>query len=351
MVVARFGGAHLQKNRIISLLRQGERGDFFGIVRDGFLKVVKEDDKGRRIVLGYMRRGEAFGEVALLEDQPRTASVLTGGKAEIIRIHREDFQLLCERFPQVAERLRASRRNREEQSTPDLAKRLERSSKGYIQADALLVMDLELCVKCDLCVEACESLHGVSRLTRRGTQVGKYLAPTACRHCEDPVCIHSCPTGAIKRRPEGEIFIDYKTCTGVGACTLACPYGNIQMVDSLIFDQAQARKQRLHPDQDYFRPFPENIEKREVGLLQRLLGIGSAVENEPVVDSSSSDGHKVPPTLPVKCDLCDGLPFMGCVHACPTGAAIRIDPRTLFEGEGVVESGSVIAKAGRGESK
>ena len=198
-----------------------------------------------------------------------------------------------------------------------------------------------------------EAPHEGRDIDRKGRhdEVGKYLAPTACRHCEDPVCIHSCPTGAIKRRPEGEIFIDYKTCTGVGACTLACPYGNIQMVDSLIFDQAQARKQRLHPDQVYFRPFPENIEKREVGLLQRLLGIGSAVENEPVVDSSASDGHKVPPTLPVKCDLCDGLPFMGCVHACPTGAAIRIDPRTLFEGEGVVESGSAIAKAGRGESK
>ena len=30
----------------------------------------------------------------------------------------------------------------------------------------------------------------------------------------------------------------------------------------------------------------------------------------------SSTCH-IPPSFPIKCDLCDGLPFMGCVHNCP----------------------------------
>jgi len=53
----------------------------------------------------------------------------------------------------------------------------------------------------------------------------------------------------------------------------------------------------------------------------------------------------VPPSYPIKCDLCDGLPFMGCVQACPTGAAIRVDPREVLL-EGVVAKGSVVGKAG-----
>ncbi len=202
-------------------------------------------------------------------------------------------------------------------------------------------MDLELCVKCDLCVEACEDLHGVSRLTRRGVQLGKYLAPAACRHCDDPLCMFSCPTGAIKRRPEGEIYIDYDLCTGVGACALACPYDNIQMIETHKFDEAQANKQAAQPDHVFFRPYPGRAPEKQ-GLLQRMLGLGKV--EDPQEPAAAGEGHHVPPSYPIKCDLCDGLPFMGCVHACPTGAAMRVDPRTLLE-EGVVGSGSVVGKA------
>ena len=110
-----------------------------------------------------------------------------------------------------------------------------------IQADALLVMDLDLCIKCDQCVKACESLHGKSRLIRNGIQLGKYLVPSACRHCDDPKCMNSCPTGAIKRRPEGEIYFQYDMCIGCGNCAIACPYDNIAMIDTPTFDKAQAR--------------------------------------------------------------------------------------------------------------
>src|SRR5207253_2556458 len=50
------------------------------------------------------------------------------------------------------------------------------------------------------------------------------------------------------------------------------------------------------------------------------------------------------PNYPIKCDLCDGLPLMGCVHSCPTGAAIRIEPRELFHKTGAVTVLSRVAK-------
>jgi hypothetical protein len=47
--------------------------------------------------------------------------------------------------------------------------------------------------------------------------------------------------------------------------------------------------------------------------------------------------------------MCDGLPFMGCVHACPTGAAMRVDP-TQLHGEGVVGAGVTRRRAAGGVS-
>jgi len=58
-----------------------------------------------------------------------------------------------------------------ELNTPEHSDLLERSGQlGYVQAAALLVMDLHLCVKCDSGVKACESLHGESRLVRSGSR-------------------------------------------------------------------------------------------------------------------------------------------------------------------------------------
>ncbi len=318
------------------IIQEGERGESVGIVRDGFLKVVKqqENEHDPDRILGYIRAGDIFGEAAILDDSPRTASVVTAGKAEVVKIDKDAFRNLCEQHPEIPDRLAKLQQERQE-SRPDplLARQLEKWGQGFIQADALLLMDLELCVKCDLCVEACEELHGESRLIRRGieleTPLGTHLAPAACRHCDDPLCMFSCPTGAIKRRPEGEIYIDYDLCTGVGACALACPYDNIHMIETHKFDQAQAVKQRAHPDHTFFRPYPDQGVKPR-GLLQRLLAFGKVEDPQQApAPAADDDGRHVPASYPIKCDMCDGLPFMGCVHACPTGAAMRVDPVEL----------------------
>ena len=312
----------------VSLQREGRPCPSFGIVRDGSLKLVKAQEEGEDRILGYLRPGDVFGESAIEGDEPAPAGVVTAGKAEVVRIGQDAFRRFCEGHPEVGGRLAAlASERREARPSPELSRRLETLGQGFIQADALLLMDLELCVKCDLCVQACEELHGESRLIRRGleleTAMGRYLAPAACRHCDDPLCMFSCPTGAIKRRPEGEIYIDYDLCTGVGACALACPYDNIHMIETHKFDRAQARKQQARPDHAFFRPYPDQGVKPQ-GLLQRLLAFGK-VDDPQDAPPAASDSTHVPPNYPIKCDMCDGLPFMGCVHACPTGAAMRVE--------------------------
>lgn len=334
----------------IVIVRQGTIGDSFYLVRDGFLQVVQRREDGTDRVLAYLRPGEFFGEGALLDDVPRAATVLTAGKAEVVRINRRSFRELCSRHPDVERRVRSTSAERERAAgrmTSELSRQLQQWGQGYVQADALLVMDLELCVKCDLCVEACRELHGESRLVRHGMQLGKYLVPSACRHCDDPLCMFACPTAAVKRRPEGEIYIQYDLCIGCGACAIACPYDNIEMIETNAFDQAQARKQAIVRDQTFFRPHAGRRQAAESSGWRGWFGRGRkpAAPAEAKHETPPEASHPAPPRYPIKCDLCDGLPFMGCVHACPTGAAMRVDPRTILQRTGAVSVGSRINKA------
>jgi phenylacetyl-CoA:acceptor oxidoreductase subunit 1 len=97
-----------------------------------------------------------------------------------------------------------------------------------------MVIDLKRCVSCYACMIACKQEHflppGVfwSRLlvseTGRYPRVRKVTFPVLCNHCEKPICVKVCPTGASARREDGIVTIAADTCVGCGYCVLACPY-------------------------------------------------------------------------------------------------------------------------------
>jgi len=325
----------------VTIIGQGEPGDSMYIIRDGWVQISRRDANGDRI-LAYLGPNEYIGEMAIFAaDRRRDATAISAGRCELVKIPYSNLNELLRRYPQVEISVRdtiARRHEAETKLTPPLEQRLrEWGQLNLIQNEALLVMDLDLCVKCDNCVKACETLHGESRLVRTGMQLDNYLVPSACYHCDDPKCMSSCPTGAIKRRPEGEIYFEYDICIGCGNCAIACPYDNIAMIESHKFDRAQAQKERAL-SRDFFRPYPvtrnAEVERSPLAwLLARKQGAAPQIAAAPA--AGSPVGH-VPPNYPIKCDLCDGLPFMGCVHNCPTGAAIRIEPATLFKMTGAV---------------
>ncbi len=95
----------------------------------------------------------------------------------------------------------------------------EEIATGIIDGTNVLVMDMDLCIRCGNCSLACHKVHGQSRLLRRGIQIERPVAigkkrlqhalvPQVCMHCADPECLTGCPTGAIFRDSVGHIDID-----------------------------------------------------------------------------------------------------------------------------------------------
>jgi ferredoxin len=69
-------------------------------------------------------------------------------------------------------------------------------TQGLMEAQNLLLLDLNSCTRCDACVLACADAHdGVTRLVREGLRFDHYLVATSCRQCLDPLCMVGCPGG------------------------------------------------------------------------------------------------------------------------------------------------------------
>jgi CRP/FNR family cyclic AMP-dependent transcriptional regulator len=86
----------------------GDPGDTMYILRSGEVEVFFKDTTGNRIVLETCRAGAFFGDISLLDEGPRTASVLATHDVEAIRISRADLHAFLERKPAAAMNLLAA---------------------------------------------------------------------------------------------------------------------------------------------------------------------------------------------------------------------------------------------------
>lgn len=94
------------------------------------------------------------------------------------------------------------------------------------------------CLACHLCEYYCalagtdqddmaRALKGITiRPNLRLEEKGGISFAVSCRHCEDPICVKSCITGALTIR-NGVISIDRDRCIGCYTCILTCPYGAV----------------------------------------------------------------------------------------------------------------------------
>ena len=300
-------------NKGDTICRQGDPADAFFLIRQGMVKVA-QNLPGGEMVRTYLGRGDYFGEIGLLKQEPRNATCSALDAVDVVKIARVDFDLMLEQFPAVKEQLvkvAASRIESEHsRSTPVGLNLDEFLHQGLFEAQNLLLIDLDRCTRCDLCVRACAEAHeGVTRLLRDGLRYDKYLVATTCRTCRDPLCMTQCPVGSIRRKESLEIIIE-DWCIGCSKCAELCPYGNINM----------------HP-----------VEVKEDGpgsLLDRLRRL--APSNDTQITKKPASANKA-----ATCDLCTEHSTPSCVYACPHDAARRVDPSRYFSGIRVRQTGQL----------
>ncbi len=84
--------------------RQGEIGNCMFVVLAGRLSVFREEDGAERLV-GELEGGEVFGEMAILDHGPRSATVRARGKARVLTLDKQAFLKRVREDPQLALRI------------------------------------------------------------------------------------------------------------------------------------------------------------------------------------------------------------------------------------------------------
>ncbi len=186
-----------------------------------------------------------------------------------------------------------------------------------VSGQTVRVRQLDLCIDCKLCEEACEERYGARRLTLGGYQLGMLDFVYTCRTCTDQRCIDPCEYDSIKFDPQKrEVVINESTCTGCTACAQACPYGAIDMVE--VFDAHSPT---------YKEGFKHRLDKKGA------LAFGGGAPR-----------MARPRRIANKCDHCMTYGDQACVSACPTGSLIEVDAYDLFRERSAASA--ALAKAG-----
>ena len=86
----------------VVLITEGDRSDSFYVILSGKVKVFLSDEHGKEVQLNTQGPGEYFGELALIDQAPRSASVMTLEPSQLAVVSRENFQRCLAENPDIA---------------------------------------------------------------------------------------------------------------------------------------------------------------------------------------------------------------------------------------------------------
>jgi Fe-S-cluster-containing hydrogenase component 2 len=251
--------------------------------------------------------GDLFNSAALSATHGQPIAFYTTAPSALISVDQRWIAELAVRHPMFEQRLRrALSVSRErlawvsgvKQELLDFFVRQGVSVAGQV----VRVRQLDLCIDCKLCEEACEERYGARRLTLGGYQLGMLDFIYTCRTCTDQRCVDPCAYDSIRFDADRrEVVINESTCTGCTACAQSCPYGAIDMIE-------------IEPEAPTFKKdFKARLEKKNA----LVFGPGS-----PRIARARRIANK--------CDHCMAYGDQACVSACPTGSLIEVNPYNLF---------------------
>jgi CRP/FNR family cyclic AMP-dependent transcriptional regulator len=125
------------------LVREGDIGDRFYLLRKGLAKVYLGDDLGREVILSILEPGDFFCEMAMIDDEPCSANIMSMEESEFVSIGKEDFQRVMASSPDMAkrllktlaQRLRESNQQIESLALKDVQSRVEQALQGLAKPE------------------------------------------------------------------------------------------------------------------------------------------------------------------------------------------------------------------------
>ncbi|MFK7894230.1 MAG: Crp/Fnr family transcriptional regulator [Myxococcota bacterium] len=129
-----------------TVVEEGLPGDYMYVIREGRAKVTKASEDGREKIMNFLEAGAFFGDMALLGDETRSASVKTLEESTLLALSRRDFIDLLRQSPdlslavieELANRLRETNEQARslsfqgvEERTRNLFERIARSEDGF----------------------------------------------------------------------------------------------------------------------------------------------------------------------------------------------------------------------------
>lgn len=102
-IVALASSSNVPKKSIV--VQEGEIGNSLFVILHGSVKISYYASDGREVVLSLLHESSIFGEMSLLDKQPRSATVSTLEDSRLAQIHRNDFERLLLDQPQIALKL------------------------------------------------------------------------------------------------------------------------------------------------------------------------------------------------------------------------------------------------------
>ena len=129
------------KNAII--INEGDETDSLYLILSGKVKVVLSDEDGKEVIISILEPGAYFGELSLIDDEPRSARVVTMADCQFSIIHKSDFNSVLENNPALVinllkgltKRLRDANKNIESLALMDVYGRVARTLLQFAEEE------------------------------------------------------------------------------------------------------------------------------------------------------------------------------------------------------------------------
>jgi CRP/FNR family cyclic AMP-dependent transcriptional regulator len=120
-----------------TIVEEGLNGDYMYLIASGRVKVTKASEDGREKIMDFLEAGDFFGEMSLLDQAPRSASVKTLEPSRLMALSRRDFIELLRRSPDLAlaviHVLTRRLRDADEQASSMSFQRVKERTKGLFE--------------------------------------------------------------------------------------------------------------------------------------------------------------------------------------------------------------------------